>query len=1087
MKAILRKDKCLAAITERPAEVTDDSKWDEMDGNAIANLHLALADGVLSSNEEKKTAKDIWDHLARLYEARSLHNKIFLKRKLYALRMTESTSVTEHVNNLNTLFSQLTFLDCKIDVQRAEILLQSLPNSYDQVVINLTNNVLTDCLVFDDAAASILEEENRCNNKEDRKTSSKQGHFKKDCRGSNTSNPQGNVASTSDDGNALCCEAAVADEGRKIFADVWVFDTGATFHMTARREWFHQYKPISEGGSMYNCNDHKLKVIGIRSIMVKMHDGTVRTIWDVRYMKGLKKNLLSLGQLDDLSCKLKGETMKEAEASVTLHSLSHKVVISWHQKVGHMSEQGMKILVDRKLLPGLTKVSLPFCEYCVINKQHRLKFKASNSKSVSVLELVYSDVYPIKKKSDVFEVFKVYKARVELDYGKKIKYLRTDNRGEYTERMNRTLLERARAMLGTTSLGKSFWAEAVNTACYVINSSPSTAVELKTPMEMWTGKPIKYLNLHIFCIPVYVMYNSQETTKLDLKSRKCLFLGYTDGVKGYRLWDPTAHKVVISRDVAFMEDEIQENEEGVSTTRETTTIQMEKEFQSNDSSEAVPQHEVNEMTESQAPTTCTLDRKRRRLGWQADYVMESNVAYCLLTEDEKPSTLQEALNNLDASFWKEAMQEKIEALHKNKTWELVPLPGGRKPIGNKWVYKIKRNDDDQVERSLEYNRLHADPCAYFKRFKNNDFIILLLYVDDMLVAGPNKDCINKLKAQLAREFEMKDLAPANKILEMQNHEIEPDIAHVVGVVSRYMAEPGREPWEAMKRILRYIKGTLNVALCYGKEAVWLKMLLEELGYKQEKITLFYDNQSALYLAGNLAFHSKTKRPNKDCINKLKAQLAREFEMKDLRPANKILGMQIHRDRVSRKIWLSQKSYWKKILQRFNMQDCKPISISFPTDVKLSSKMSPNIAHAVGVVSRYMAEPGTGHWEAVKRILRYVKGTSDVALCFGDSDLIVTGYVDSDYASDLDGSKSTTGYMFTLSGGTVSWVSKLKSLVAMSTTEAEYSAQASKEAVWLKMLLKELGYKQKKITLFCDNQSALYLAKNPAFHSKTKHI
>ncbi|GKF50841.1 retrovirus-related pol polyprotein from transposon TNT 1-94 [Tanacetum coccineum] len=158
-------------------------------------------------------------------------------------------------------------------------------------------------------------------------------------------------------------------------------------------------------------------------------------------------------------------------------------------------------------------------------------------------------------------------------------------------------------------------------------------------------------------------------------------------------------------------------------------------------------------------------------------------------------------------------------------------------------------------------------------------------------------------------------------------------------------------------------------------------------------------------------------PNKDRINRLKAQLARKFEMKDLGPANKILGMQVHRDRVSRKIWLSQKSYVKNILQRFNMQDS--------TNVKLSSKMSPSsekermkmsrvpyalamgslmfamictrpdIAHAVGVVSRYMAEPGREHWEAVKKILRYIKGTSDVALCFGDSDLIVKGYVDSD--------------------------------------------------------------------------------------------
>ncbi|GKA61121.1 retrovirus-related pol polyprotein from transposon TNT 1-94 [Tanacetum coccineum] len=163
---------------------------------------------------------------------------------------------------------------------------------------------------------------------------------------------------------------------------------------------------------------------------------------------------------------------------------------------------------------------------------------------------------------------------------------------------------------------------------------------------MWTGKPVNYSDLYIFGSLVYVMYNTQETIKLDPKSRKCLFLGYANGVKGYRLWDSTAHKVVVSRDVVFMEDKIQENEEGDSTTRETPTIQIEKEFQSNDSSK------------------------------QVDYVMESNVTYCLLIEEGEPSTLQEVLNNPDASFWKEAMQDEIEALHKNKTWELVPLPGG---------------------------------------------------------------------------------------------------------------------------------------------------------------------------------------------------------------------------------------------------------------------------------------------------------------------------------------------------------------------------------------------------------------------------
>ncbi|KAF2294513.1 hypothetical protein GH714_012115 [Hevea brasiliensis] len=165
IRAILRKDNCLAAIEDRPTGITDD-RWKEMDDNAIANLHLAMADTVLSSVAEKKTAKEIWDTLTGLYEAKSLHNKIFLKRRLYTLRMSESTSVTDHINNLNTLFSQLTALEYHIaENERAELLLQSLPDSYDQLIINLTNNILTDYLVFNDVAAAVLEEESRRKNK----------------------------------------------------------------------------------------------------------------------------------------------------------------------------------------------------------------------------------------------------------------------------------------------------------------------------------------------------------------------------------------------------------------------------------------------------------------------------------------------------------------------------------------------------------------------------------------------------------------------------------------------------------------------------------------------------------------------------------------------------------------------------------------------------------------------------------------------------------------------------------------------------------------------------------------------------------
>ena len=113
MWAILRKNNYLPGMGERLIEITDDDKWNEMDGNTIVDLYLALADWVLSSVEEKNTAKKIWDTLTKLYKGKSLHNKIFLKIRLYTLRMVESTLVTDHINTLKTLFSQLTTLVIK--------------------------------------------------------------------------------------------------------------------------------------------------------------------------------------------------------------------------------------------------------------------------------------------------------------------------------------------------------------------------------------------------------------------------------------------------------------------------------------------------------------------------------------------------------------------------------------------------------------------------------------------------------------------------------------------------------------------------------------------------------------------------------------------------------------------------------------------------------------------------------------------------------------------------------------------------------------------------------------------------------------
>ena len=246
-------------------------------------------------------------------------------------------------------------------------------------------------------------------------------------------------------------------------------------------------------------------------------------------------------------------------------------------------------------------------------------------------------------------------------------------------------------------------------------------------------------------------------------------------------------------------------------------------------------------------------------------------------------------------------------------------------------------------------------------------------------------------------------------------------------------------------------------------------------------------------------------------------------MKDLGGACKILGMEIQRDRRAGKLWLSQRRYLEKVLERFNMGNAKPVTTPLSSHFKLTAKQCPtsdvekeqmqevpyasavgsvmyamvctrpDLAYAVSMVSRFMANPGKEHWSAMKWILRYIRGTTGVGILYSRDASAgqLVGYADSDYSGDLDGRRSTTGYIFTLSGSPISWNSTLQSSVALSTTEAEYMAEgeAAKEGIWLKGVVGSFGVTGMKgaITIHSDSQSAIYLAKNPVFHKRTKHI
>jgi hypothetical protein len=151
----------------------------------------------------------------------------------------------------------------------------------------------------------------------------------------------------------------------------------------------------------------------------------------------------------------------------------------------------------------------------------------------------------------------------------------------------------------------------------------------------------------------------------------------------------------------------------------------------------------------------------------------------------------------------------------------------------------------------------------------------------------------------------------------------------------------------------------------------------------------------------------------------------------------------------------------------------------------------DLAHTVSTVSRYMVNRGIEHQNAVKWIFRYLKGTAEHVILFSrqPGTNSVVRYVDADYAGEVDDRRSTTCYLFTLSRGPICWKFTLQSIVAMSTTEAEYMsvAEAANEALWLKGLIKELGLNQGGVQMHCDSQSVIYLAKNQFYHARTKHI
>ena len=258
------------------------------------------------------------------------------------------------------------------------------------------------------------------------------------------------------------------------------------------------------------------------------------------------------------------------------------------------------------------------------------------------------------------------------------------------------------------------------------------------------------------------------------------------------------------------------------------------------------------------------------------------------------------------------------------------------------------------------------------------------------------------------------------------------------------------------------------------------------------------------------------------INSIIQELSSHFKLRDLGPTTQLLGMEIHRDRPNRTLSLSQSQFITHLVQEHGLQDCKPVSTPLNPGSRLSTSMSPqndaeaaemsqypyisivgslmylalttrpDIAYAAGVLARFNSNPGLPHWQAAKHVLRYLKGTVDQRLVYRPSDLpepFIT-YSDADHGGNPDNGRSTGGYVVKIGTGAVSWSSKLQTLVALSTTEAEHisAVEARKEILWMHQFMGELGYKMPgPSVLWMDNQSAIAVNKNPEHHGRMKHL
>ncbi|KAG8473150.1 hypothetical protein CXB51_035082 [Gossypium anomalum] len=975
MQAVLAQmdlEDALLGIDNMPSTLTDGEKK-RNERKALTQLHLHLSNEILQDVMKEKTVAALWKRLEQICMSKNLTSKLHIKQHLYAHCLEEGASVHEHLIVFKEILSNLEAMEVQYDKEDLGlILLCSLPPSYstfkdtilysreslivDEVYDSLTSyDKMKHLMVKPDFQGESLithgrqdrnadndhgrtQEWNPCGKSKGRSKSSnrgktynfckKKGHIKSECYKlqnkikRETANQKGKQPENFDEANVVedysDGELLVASVNDSKVSEEWILDLGCTFHMSPNRDWFTTYETVSEGVVLMENN---------------------------------------------ASCKLQGFTVI-GDAVVASSSLSDDDITKlWHMHLGHISENGMVELSKRGLLDGVPSRG---------GANYMLTFIDDFSRKVWAFFL--------KQKSDAFSAFKLSKSEGIVRH---LIVRHTAQQNGVAERMNRTIMEKVRCMLSNANLPKSFWAEAASTACFLINQSPSVAIEKKTPQEVWSGNPANYSDLKIIGFPVFAHV---DNGKLEPRSIKCVFLDYKAGVKGYKLWCLENRKVVISRDVVFDETTMLPN----LSLKDTSNKENQKHVEHQINTEFTPQAstEIENRVASSPQYSIDKNRTRREIKPPKKYAEVDLIAYALnVAEDidanHEPSNYSEAISCEDSEKWMSRLHRvfspvvkhssirallgivamhdlKLEQLDVKTTFlhgELEEDIYMQQPkdftvleredyvcLLKKSLYGLKQSPKQWYKRfdsfmtSQNFKRSSFDNCVYFKKNSDGSFVYLLLYVDDMLIVAKDKgESAKPVSTSLAAHFRLLSALSlqSDDEIEYMSHVSYSsavgslmyaivcsclDLSYAVSIVSRYMANLGKEHWKVVQWILRYLRGTIDVCLQFGrtedeviwyvdadfagdldrrrsltgyvstiggcaiswkatlqttvalstteaeymtiteacKEAIWLKGLFSELNEDLQTSTVFCDSQSAIFLTKDQMFHERTK-------------------------------------------------------------------------------------------------------------------------------------------------------------------------------------------------------------------------------------